>query len=789
MSFQKILFNYKIARLGLIIPLIIFVSLPSHAAQSENEDKSENEKEKEKLIEVIMVTANKKVQNLQDVASSITAISGEQLEELGLSKMEDVVLMTPSVSYQGSGQGGRAQIYIRGISDGGDGNLGGASPSAAMYLDDQPITTIRANPDIHVYDMARLEVLNGPQGTLYGASSQSGTIKMVTNDANVSDFEAGLDLDYGTISGGTDNTSVEFFVNIPLLDGKGALRIVGWDVDYGGYLDNTFGELVYPANDAATGEPITTNNSPHIAENFNKSEVKGMRAKFRYNFSDDWSMVLSNYYQKGERQGYWGRDKAKSGDDTTVFSSPTGSNEMKQYAVTIEGSLGFANVNFSAGQMSRDYIEYADWSTPPNAAQARGTCKNLSAPIEQFGLYLPGASDCGDPGGYQFETDAEFDRTTYEFRLSSATKGPLQYVVGLYSEELSNDYDLFGTIPGRLEAYEYDWNSPGAAWESYNKRVDKQQAIFGEVSYDLNDFTLTFGGRKFWSEVAIDIDTRPTAVFFANAAGPLLTNFESEENGKFLKKLSLAYRLNDKVLFYGSESEGYRAGGPNRSTEPSIPSQYEADFLTSREIGWKTRLADGQVKFNGAIFEMIWEDFQAAAHDLMISPFGFTGNVGNATIKGIEIDATWHATRAFTLYGSIAYYDATIDDAYNQTATLTVNKGARLPWSPDYKATLVANYFFDLPAGWDGVTTLMTSYVGEKVVRLTSTEITNADPNGTTDPYTMVRWSMEASKDNWNIGLYVKNVFNEETQTFVSFDGFDFGHTPRTIGLNVGYKF
>ncbi len=787
MSTQSIQFNIGIARTSILIPFLLSISISSYASQESEEDPKKIELDKK--IEVIVVTANKKEQNLQDVASSVTAISGAQLEQLGLSKMEDIVLMTPSVTLQGNGQGGKAQIYMRGISDGGDGNLGGAGPSAAMYLDDQPVTTTRANPDIHAYDMARVEVLNGPQGTLYGASSQSGTIKMITNDANVDDFEAGIDLDYGSINDGGENTSVEFFVNIPLFDGNAALRIVGWDVNYGGYIDNTFGELVYPVNDAANNEPITTDNSSHISENFNKSGNKGMRAKFRYNFSEDWSMILSSYYQKGQRQGSWGRDPDKTGDDTTFFSVPKGSNEMKQFALTVKGSLGFSDVNFSAGQMSRDYFENRDFSIPPSSPQARLTCENLRVPINRQGAYFSGANNCGDPGGYQFETDAEFDRTTYELRLSSATPSPFQYVVGLYSEELSNDYGAFGFSPGKLEIYDYEWNRPGAIFESYNTRVDKQQAIFGEMSYDIKDFTLAFGARKFWTEVDIDIDTRPTAVFFAREVGPQLTNFESEENGKFLNKLSLAYRLNDEVLFYLSESEGYRAGGPNRSTDAAIPPQYEADFLTSREIGWKTRLADGRVKFNGAIFKMNWDDFQASTFDLSLSPIGFTGNVGNATIKGIEIDTTWYATRDFTLFGSIAHYKATIDDAYNQTENLTVNKGARLPWSPDYKATFVANYFFELPNGWDGVTRLMATYVGEKVVDLTSTDITESDPNGTTDPYTMVNWKIGINKNNWDIGFYIKNVLNKETQTYISFNDFEYGHTPRTIGFNVGYKY
>lgn len=743
-------------------------------------------------LQEVIVTANKRSQDIQDVAAAVTAVTGSDIRDLSLGKMEDLVLLAPSVSYKGQGQGGKAEIVMRGVSDGGDGNLGGAGPSAAVYLDNQPITTTRSSPDLHAYDLKRMEVLNGPQGTLYGASSQSGTIKLITNDANPDAFEAGMDVSYANISQGSEDEKYEGFINIPLMDGKAALRIVGWDVNYGGYIDNTLGSLEYARGrfTLRPGEPdIVGTNADHVAKDFNESGSTGGRAKFLYNFDSGWTLGLSAAFQDSERQGYWGVDPDKGELETTVFTLPTGSSQLTQYALDIEGSVGFADLLISYGHMERSLTEHRDFSIPATSTRSVLACENsLVSSSTGYNYY---GSDCGDPGGYLFNNDGEYERDTLEIRLSSTGTGPWQYIAGVYAEQFTNDYQALGYMPGKLPQYDFDYHSPGAIFESLNYRTDEQQALFGELSYAWGDLVATVGLRHFWSETDIDITTFPTRSFYVDqqSSGPFDTSYMSDENGETLTKINLSYRIDDNMLVYATRSEGYRPGGPNREEDPAIPVQYNADILTAMELGFKSQWQDDRLRFNVALFEMDWDDFQSATFDVDLSPRGYTDNVGNARIRGAEFDINWRPTPRLFVVASAAKYDAEITQPFALSSSIVTDKGSRLPRSPDYKASLRVSYYLkQTVADWRPYVRLVTMYNGEEAIELDTIDNQNA-AGGHTKSYTMTHFTLGAKRDNWSAKLLVRNLFDQRTQNFISFNDFEFGYAPRSIGLEVAYRY
>ena len=195
----------------------------------------------ELVLEEVIVTAQKREQNLQEIPMSVQVLGSQELEELNISNFTDYVQYMPSVSFHAFGPG-QTQIYMRGVSDGGDGNFSGTTPSVAMYLDEQPVTAISRNLDVHAYDIARVEAIPGPQGTLYGANSQAGTLRIITNQPDPEKSESGFDLGVNTVSGGDIGYSAEGFVNIPLSE-RTALRLVGWYVEDGGWID--VGEQVF----------------------------------------------------------------------------------------------------------------------------------------------------------------------------------------------------------------------------------------------------------------------------------------------------------------------------------------------------------------------------------------------------------------------------------------------------------------------------------------------------------------------------------------------------------------
>ena len=223
-------------------------------------------------IEEVIVTAAKKEQNLQDVAMSVQAISAADLDAKNVKDLSDIAFLSPAVTLDAGGPG-NSTFYIRGVSDGGFGNPSGAATTTALYLDEQPLTTIGQTPDLHVYDIERVEVLAGPQGTLYGSSSTSGNIKIITKKPDVSSVDYGFDIDYGTVNSGDMDKSLEAFVNLPLGDDS-AMRVSAYNLTDGGFIDNV------PSTMTFTNSGVTIDNNDVAEEDYNTYDKKGLRTRF-----------------------------------------------------------------------------------------------------------------------------------------------------------------------------------------------------------------------------------------------------------------------------------------------------------------------------------------------------------------------------------------------------------------------------------------------------------------------------------------------------------------------------
>src|SRR6204780_1938218 len=251
------------------------VSMPAHAADSD-------------ALAEIIVTARKQTENLQDVPQSIDVFTARDIQNLGISQFEDYATRSPSISYISIGPGYQ-QFFMRGVSDGSNPNVANAS-TTGLYLDEQSLSYFGGIPDLHMYDIQRIEVLNGPQGTLYGASSMSGAVKTITNKPDPAAFAAGIDLDGGQIDGGLQNETVEGYVNIPLISDVAALRVSGFYAHRGGFIDN-----LLTTRNWING--TTSDNSQWAGNNYNHEELYGGRAAINFKFSDSWSAILSGDYQ------------------------------------------------------------------------------------------------------------------------------------------------------------------------------------------------------------------------------------------------------------------------------------------------------------------------------------------------------------------------------------------------------------------------------------------------------------------------------------------------------------
>ncbi len=232
----------RLLRRGIPVASALLAAVPAvYADQAQNQAAGGTEG-----LQEVVVTAEKRVENLQNVPISVQVFDTKKLDELGIVNLDDYVKYSPSVSYvRGQGEGsngqpGDAHVYIRGVVSGGDGNHSGSQPSVGIYFDELPVTTIDGTPDVHIYDVQRIEVLEGPQGTLFGASSESGTIRIITNKPDPTKFAAGYDLQANDVHDGGTGWEAEGFVNLPLSP-IAAVRLVGWDEHDAGYIDNVAG--------------------------------------------------------------------------------------------------------------------------------------------------------------------------------------------------------------------------------------------------------------------------------------------------------------------------------------------------------------------------------------------------------------------------------------------------------------------------------------------------------------------------------------------------------------------
>src|SRR5579859_6265149 len=304
-------------------------------------------------LEEVTVTAQKVTENLQNVPISIETLSTEKLEQLNIGNIDDYVNYLPGVTtVKGLGQGGNAvgttHMYMRGVVSGQDGNHSASQPSVGTYLDEQPVTTIDGTVDIHTYDIARIEVLEGPQGTLYGASSEAGTIRIITNKPDPSKFSAGYDIAGDAVYNGGQGWQAEGFVNIPISDDM-AVRIVAWDTHTPGYISSVAGtepgagivngQRTFPtwsASQAAAGLQSTLSYTPN--GDYNTSETRGGRAALKWDLGD-WTVTPTFMGQALGANGFFAYDPAIGPLEVTHFGPENLQDSFTQSALTVEGKV------------------------------------------------------------------------------------------------------------------------------------------------------------------------------------------------------------------------------------------------------------------------------------------------------------------------------------------------------------------------------------------------------------------------------------------------------------------
>jgi outer membrane receptor protein involved in Fe transport len=693
-------------------------------------------------LEEVVVTAQKRAENMQDVPISIDAIGNEKLEELNIRNFTDYVRMLPSVAATpsiGAGAGFSA-VYMRGIVTGGDGQATTSQPSVGTYLDEQPVTTIQGNLDLHLYDIARVEALAGPQGTLYGASSQSGTIRIITNKPEIGKFSAGYALEGNAVDDGGNGYVAEGFVNVPLGD-RAALRLVGWKTKEAGWMDNLRGTRLYAGDVSTAADDFTVDNTSLAKDDYNTLDTLGARAALRIELNDNWTLTPTAQMQEQKSRGSWGDDLSDFAPGTYAvkhFREEYVKDKWYQLGLTVEGQIGSFDVTYSGNYLNRDvdasfdYSDYSYWYD------------NLYTSGYFAGLFLNNAGGRPNPSHSFINNDA-YSKQSHELRLSTDQSKRLRGLLGFFYQKQEHDFEQpFGNIPGLADSMLMNRDEPngekfpGVVYLNSLDRVDTDKAVFGQIAYDITDsLELTVGARFFEPEVTVNgffgygLGFSPASAPTGSEPGAIANGGSGafspmgqgwSRNGEYrcksqaaykdapcqnvakgisesehIGRVNLRWKASEDAMFYATWSEGYRPGGINRNP---FAGDYISDFLTNYELGWKTTWLDNRLQFNGALFMQSWDDFQ----------IGFQGANGitqvangpSAEVNGVETQLQWLPVDDLLISATAAFYDSELKDDYSNfdaagnVVSVNAPKGTALPITPKFKGNLVARYGFNV---------------------------------------------------------------------------------------------
>ncbi|MGH8264155.1 MAG: TonB-dependent receptor [Steroidobacteraceae bacterium] len=786
------------------------------------------------VLEEVIVTAQKREENLQNVPLSITAISNAKLEQLHITNFDDYAQLLPSVSFQAGGPGFN-RVYMRGVVNGGDGNHSGSQPSVGTYLDEQPITTIQGNLDIHIYDIARVEALAGPQGTLYGASSQSGTIRIITNKPDPSGFKAGYDLQGNSVKNGSGGGyTAEGFVNLPIGE-HSAVRLVGWAGHDAGYVDNVARAIRFPSSGIClTNSPnavlpancssvVTAQVSPKNA--YNDVDTYGGRGALKIDLNDSWALTTTFMGQEQKANGNFAFDPSLGDLKLGHFYPETSQDRWGQAALTVEGKIGNFDLVYAGAFLKRHDVtqtDYADYALSYDAY--------YYAAGSDWGAYF--YNDAGatiNPSQY-IQGNDRYQKWSHELRISSPKENRFRFVAGIFLQRQQHGIEQRYRIDDLATVSEVTgW--PDTFWLTEQIRVDRDKAAFTEMNYDLTDkLTLTGGIRFFKAKNSLDGflgfgATNPYGSCTGEAAGSTTFNcnvrfpgvtpcdYSVHINGGPCKnltrlvdesgntpKVSLSYKVSDDKMLYATWSKGFRPGGVNRRN--TLP-PYKADYLTNSEIGWKTTWNGGRFRLNGALFWEDWKDFQFAF--LGQNSLTVIVNAGNARIKGAEAEFEWAATSGLTLSGGFTVLDAKSTSNYcedldanglpvTNCADPQAPSGSQLPVTPKFKGDLVGRYKFNL-GNFDAHFQGSLAYVGARLPDLRFAE--NAIL-GELEAYTLADFTFGIENKSYSLELYVHNAFDKRANldryaqcdaiTCFSNQYLNVGQ-PRTIGVQFGQQF
>jgi len=802
--------------------------------QAQDEQAAPNVGSKE--IERIVVTATKTEEvDLQSAPVTVQAVGEEELNQANIGNFDDLRNNVPGLNAASRGPG-QQTIFIRGMAvqpitvllSGAQ----GTQPNVALYLDEQPVTAPGRNLDVYATDLQRIEVLPGPQGTLFGASSQAGTIRYITNKPQLFEFNAGFSADASFTKNGEMNSAGEGFLNIPIGD-KTAARLTFYNVNLGGYIDNVAGEFstdpeINPDSAINLGPDATyetATNNELVKDNFNDSFYKGIRAGVYHEFNRDWNILVQNTYQELGADGVFDYDPEVGDLKVSRFFPDELNDKFNQTSWTVEGRAGALDLIYTGGYLYREVEQSVDYTGYNNAGAfiAYYTCTyDNPAYIVNYDIdprFITENRQCLDPTkGVKIKQD--HTRNTHEFRISTPAENRWRFVGGVFYDnyELETQDDYFyqatpdiGFAPNApiSNAFQVnpDTRATGVAFFNDIFRSEETIAAFGELGYYLIPDVLraSIGARVY----EIESDFKGSS----NFADGIFQGSVNTDRGRdydvsgghrpeplsledVITRFNVSYTPNESIMLYFTRSEGFRPPGWNRgggipSANPSFPTvsaTYDTDDVVNWELGWKSLFFGNSLRINGSAYFIEWTDMQVSRFDPQnVSILTFIENSADSEIFGVEADFTWRATQNFTLSGAISYNDTELTSVDAQVIELAP-VGSQLPLVPELQGHLRGRYQKPLNVDWadTGYVQVSGTFAQNSFSSLV------AEERRRQAGYGILNARAGITKDSWSVEGYVENLTDKRAELFKNNQDDTLRITtnrPLTAGIRVTYRF
>jgi len=686
----------------------------AHAATTTDASDSES-------IQEIVVTAQRRSESIQNVPITIQAFTGAQLTQLNVTTFDDLLRFTPNVTFSGNGPG-QGNIFMRGLSSGGSGNQSQSTtapfPNVALYLDDQSMQFPARNNDVYMVDMERVEVLEGPQGTLFGGGAQAGAIRFITNKPQLDVTNGNVNAGYGYTSGGNPNSNANATINLPLIADTLAVRLTVFNDVRGGYISNVPGRISFP------GSP-TASNANLVASDTNSVTYTGMRLSALWKFNDSWNFLIQQNYQNMHADGYfYDYPRDPKGNvlgpyQITAFAPNYSHDKYESTAWTLNGRFGdlgkYGDLRFvyTGSYLDRNIDQQADYSNYLRSGGGQYYACSGAGSGGLGGKTTP--HTCYAPVG-NWNDAVNNTHQSHEIRLSTSEDNRLRGLVGGFWEEFKIKDEMnfnylvipqcdpanlaisagggpgcvsaVGPVPGSFASDPSLRVNSNTAFGEDVQRGYRQTAAFTSIDFDILPKVLTVtGGTRYFHydefEQGSEFYTSTAANNIPNGACIQAghcgfgINLNKTESG-FKSRANLTWHVTPDIMAYYTWSQGFRPGGFNRTSSanliPSLageapyikgdkstnqynkPYGFGSDKLLNNEIGIKSEFLDHRLQVNASVYKMDWSDVQLSLFDpVHLGNTTFVVNGPTYEVKGVALQLVARPVEGLTVQGSSAW--------------------------------------------------------------------------------------------------------------------------------------